>query len=103
MPRIPPSLLLQAYNTSPLLPLVLRGARTLDSATNELRWLKEHVDTLKPACLHVSKQKLLNLCERRSRGEPLQYILGSQPFGELDIKCRPGVLIPRLVFRFNTT
>jgi HemK-like putative methylase len=26
---------------------------------------------------------------------PLQYILGSQPFGELDIKCIPGVLIPR--------
>lgn len=26
---------------------------------------------------------------------PLQYILGSQPFGPLDIKCRPGVLIPR--------
>ncbi|PVH71562.1 S-adenosyl-L-methionine-dependent methyltransferase [Cadophora sp. DSE1049] len=95
MPRLPPALLLQAYNTSPLLPLVLRGARTLDSATNELRWLKEHVESLKPACLHVSSQKLLKLCGRRSRGEPLQYILGSQPFGELDIKCRPGVLIPR--------
>jgi len=57
--------------------------------------LKEHVDTLKSACSHVSKKKLLNLCERRSRGEPLQYILGSQPFGELEIKCRHGVLIPR--------
>jgi hypothetical protein len=37
----------------------------------------------------------LHLCKRRSRPEPLQYILGSQPFGPLDIKCRPGVLIPR--------
>lgn len=26
---------------------------------------------------------------------PLQYVLGSQPFGSLDIKCRPGVLVPR--------
>lgn len=32
---------------------------------------------------------------RRSRHEPLQYILGSQPFGPLDISCRKGVLIPR--------
>ncbi|KAK0101188.1 hypothetical protein ONS95_012831 [Cadophora gregata] len=95
MPRIPPATLIQAYNTSPLLPIVLRGARTIESATNELRWLREHVKSLRQTCSHVASRKLLRLCERRSRGEPLQYILGSQPFGELDIKCRPGVLIPR--------
>lgn len=33
--------------------------------------------------------------KRRGQLEPLQYILGSQPFGPLDIKCEPGVLIPR--------
>lgn len=27
---------------------------------------------------------------------PLQYILGTQPFGNLTIKCKRGVLIPRL-------
>ncbi|KAK5694436.1 hypothetical protein LTR17_024812 [Elasticomyces elasticus] len=32
---------------------------------------------------------------RRAHGEPLQYILGSTYFGNLKIKCRPGVLIPR--------
>jgi len=32
---------------------------------------------------------------RRSRGEPLQYILGNQPFGDLEILCRRNVLIPR--------
>ncbi|ANB13780.1 Mtq1p [Sugiyamaella lignohabitans] len=31
----------------------------------------------------------------RGRGVPLQYIIGSQPFGDLDIKCARGVLIPR--------
>ncbi|KAJ5504668.1 hypothetical protein N7463_007542 [Penicillium fimorum] len=31
----------------------------------------------------------------RSRGYPLQYILGDQPFGDLEILCRRGVLIPR--------
>ena len=32
---------------------------------------------------------------RRAHGEPLQYILGSEYFGDLEIKCRAGVLIPR--------
>ncbi|KAL3483585.1 S-adenosyl-L-methionine-dependent methyltransferase [Aspergillus germanicus] len=35
------------------------------------------------------------MCVARSRGMPLQYILGDQPFGDLDIKCKRGVLIPR--------
>lgn len=26
---------------------------------------------------------------------PLQYVIGTQPFGEIEVKCRPGVLIPR--------
>ncbi|KAH7309974.1 S-adenosyl-L-methionine-dependent methyltransferase [Rhexocercosporidium sp. MPI-PUGE-AT-0058] len=95
MPRLSNSLILQAYNASELLPLVLRGARTLDLARNELRWLREHVQNLKSSSSDQTHQRLLKLCQRRSRGEPLQYILGSQPFGELDIKCRPGVLIPR--------
>ena len=95
MPRLPPHLLWTAHRISPLLPLVLRGCRTLPSAVNELRWLREHVQ--ETSCLKNSR--LLQLCQRRARGEPLQYILGSQPFGELDIKCRPGVLIPRLSFQ----
>ncbi|KAF6241405.1 hypothetical protein HO173_000115 [Letharia columbiana] len=35
------------------------------------------------------------MCRSRARGKPLQYILGSQPFGEVEILCRRGVLIPR--------
>jgi methylase of polypeptide subunit release factors len=98
MPRIPHSILLKAYNISPLLPLVVRGSRTLPSAINELRWLKEHAEeTYTGKCSTFKQQKLLSLCRRRSKAEPLQYILGSQPFGELDIKCHPGILIPRCV------
>ncbi|TVY27086.1 putative mitochondrial N(5)-glutamine methyltransferase [Lachnellula hyalina] len=94
MPRLPHSLLLKAYNISPLLPLVLQGTRSLPSAVNELRWLREHVlKTNKPT--PTTQKELLRLCKRRAHSEPLQYILGSQPFGELDIKCRPGVLIAR--------
>jgi release factor glutamine methyltransferase len=33
--------------------------------------------------------------KRRIAGEPLQYILGRAPFRRLELKVRPGVLIPR--------
>lgn len=35
------------------------------------------------------------LLKRRAGREPLQYIVGRQPFRELDLEVRPGVLIPR--------
>jgi len=35
------------------------------------------------------------LLKRRAAREPLQYILGRQPFRELDLVVAPGVLIPR--------
>ncbi len=35
------------------------------------------------------------LLRRRAGREPLQYIIGRQPFRELDLEVRPGVLIPR--------
>lgn len=97
MPRLPHSLLTKAYAKSPLLPIVLRGTRDLELAINELRWLSEHVSSSSNAATLSSpeRKRLLRLCRRREKGEPLQYILGSQPFGPLDLKCRKGVLIPR--------
>ncbi|KAK4945599.1 hypothetical protein LTR10_015218 [Elasticomyces elasticus] len=38
---------------------------------------------------------LSNSISKRTAGMPLQYILGSQPFGDLDIRTPKGVLIPR--------
>jgi len=35
------------------------------------------------------------LLKRRAGREPLQYIIGRQPFRELDLEVAPGVLIPR--------
>lgn len=52
----------------------------------------EHVNTLRPSTHH---DVALDICRKRGRGYPLQYLLGSQPFGNLDIICRKGVLIPR--------
>ncbi|RAK77496.1 uncharacterized protein BO72DRAFT_339008, partial [Aspergillus fijiensis CBS 313.89] len=41
------------------------------------------------------RRTLRTLCRARSRGTPLQYLLGDQPFGDLTILCQKGVLIPR--------
>lgn len=94
MPRLPPWLLRQARRHSPNLAALVPACRDIQSAKNELRWLTEYVKGVVP---QTSKQihHLKTLCHQRGRGVPLQYILGSQPFGPLDIKCRPGVLIPR--------
>lgn len=39
--------------------------------------------------------RLRALVLQRAAGRPLQYILGTEFFGDLEIACRPGVLIPR--------
>ncbi|KAL6229232.1 hypothetical protein BDW75DRAFT_225429 [Aspergillus navahoensis] len=106
MPRLTTRAILEAYKHNPLLPLLLRECRTLNSAVNELRWLRERaqrVAFLKPMDGRNGGEQaplgwrrlLRSMCLARSRGVPLQYILGDQPFGELDIRCTKGVLIPR--------
>jgi methylase of polypeptide subunit release factors len=45
--------------------------------------------------LKTHRHLLESYVSRRAQGEPLQYILESQFFGALEIRCRPGVLIPR--------
>ncbi|KAL8807449.1 MAG: hypothetical protein Q9200_004667 [Gallowayella weberi] len=101
MPRLPSHLRRHAYSIDPLLPLLLRSCRTLPSAINELRWLREHLLSSFPqshAAQRLLRDRLHKLCLERSRGRPLQYILGDQPFGELLILCRKGVLIPRSAY-----
>ena len=97
MPRLPTSLLRRARHIHPLLPRLLRPCRDLESAQNELRWLREHAIEKGEVEGERARwqSKLDRLCRERERGRPLQYILGSQPFGNLDILCRSKVLIPR--------
>jgi release factor glutamine methyltransferase len=45
-----------------------------------------------PARAH---SRLRRMCERRVRGEPLQYVLGAWSFHGLDLMVDPRVLIPR--------
>lgn len=117
MPRLPPSLLNHARRLDRHLPLLLRECRDLTSALNELRWMKEavlekqlgittdwEVDHAKIWRAGSDADRTLrSWVRRRACAEPLQYILGTQPFGELEIKCKPGVLIPRPETEIYTT
>lgn len=85
MPRISPKILKKALQHSSLLPPLLKANPNLDQAILELKWIKDE----------LPKNQWLDAVHRRSKLEPLQYILGSQPFGSLDILCKPNVLIPR--------
>lgn len=126
MPRLQLRHLWSLNRENRLLPLLLRATRNTPSARTELRWLREYAQSplsfirhsnskrikwknvIQTSTSHRIDQKdkdggrrtqaiLRDLCLRRSKGEPLQYILGTQPFGNLEILCRPGVLIPRSV------
>lgn len=100
MPRVPTALLRKARTIDPFLPALLAPCRDLHTAQNELRWLREHVEKVANARRArgdtLAKGALLGqLVRERVRGRPLQYLLGTEYFGDLEIKCRPGVLIPR--------
>lgn len=102
MPRIPPTLLRLARRRNRLLPSLLPVCRDLPSSQNELRWLGEHAaEVASKQGLKDDQSLLQQYVSRRARGEPLQYILGTEYFGDLEIECRPGVLIPRFVGWFT--
>ncbi|SGZ38150.1 related to Mitochondrial N(5)-glutamine methyltransferase MTQ1 [Hanseniaspora guilliermondii] len=87
--RINRQLIKKAKNINPLLPYLLPQCRTIENASTELRWINEHFSS-KP------KSEFIEACKRRYKGMPLQYILGTQPFGKnLNILCKKNVLIPR--------
>lgn len=65
-------------------------------ARNEVRWMKEYIQARSPDGTTIDAE-LERLVAQRETGKPLQYVLGTQPFGELEILCRPDVLIPRSV------
>lgn len=108
MPRLPTKLILKAYKENPLLVHLIKECRILEQARNELRWLHEGAvakvantkESLGELDSHITRKwqkELRRMCTERGRGKPLQYILGDQPFGELEMKCQKGVLIPRSV------
>lgn len=75
-----------------------------DSAELDLRLLVEHATGLSPTAQRLHDEcevdagtlnTLNSLAARRARGEPIAYILGHQPFYDLDLHVTPATLIPR--------
>ncbi|KAI6121397.1 S-adenosyl-L-methionine-dependent methyltransferase [Pisolithus sp. B1] len=60
-----------------------------ESASLELKWMRQSLKPSDPSF------KLQHMLERRLQEEPLQYILGTTPFGPLSLLSRPPTLIPR--------
>lgn len=73
------------FISDPLLRELLPGIGSLRQAKNELRWIKQELPLSEVPQAVSLRRKLY----------PLQYILGSQPFLNINIHCAPGVLIPR--------
>lgn len=58
--------------------------------------MKEAIYEARPKISSVDFDATLkSYVKRRATGTPLTYVLGTQPFGPLSIKCRPPTLIPR--------
>lgn len=96
MPRIRPQEFFKAKAINTSLLALLPVCRDLTTARNELRWMREHAINVSQRLGYSDHAMVLyGLVNRRAKGEPLQYIIGTEFVGELEITCRPGVLIPR--------
>jgi len=65
------------------------------SPTVDARWLVEHVVEMAGSCEGSGAALLDGLVARRAAREPLQLVLGRTWFRELELRCAPGVFIPR--------
>ncbi|MDO5090118.1 MAG: peptide chain release factor N(5)-glutamine methyltransferase, partial [Cardiobacteriaceae bacterium] len=81
-----------------------RAQLPADSADLDLRLIAEHTTGLTPTAQRLrpdhpldaaTRHALDALAARRAQGEPLAYILGHQPFYDLDLRVTPATLIPR--------
>ena len=104
MPRLSPALIQHARRIDPHLARLLPACRDLSSAKLELQWLREysleritHPSQAGLASCYIKQQEqlLAKLVSARASGRPLQYVIGTEFFGDLEIQCREKVLIPR--------
>lgn len=80
------------------------GRKGVERARLDAEYLLAHVLGVGRLDMYLQHERVLGASEldafrpllrRRANREPLQYILGRQPFRELDLEVGPGVLIPR--------
>lgn len=65
-----------------------------DQASQLLRWVRLEHDKQKLSP-RSSYRGTLRALERLKNGEPIAYVLGNAPFGNLTLECKSPVLIPR--------
>ena len=78
-------------------------AAGVENSGQESLWFCAAAAGLPPAEFSVSEREMQpgeieaaeSFVQRRCKGEPLQYILGNEYFGDLEFLVGPGVLIPR--------
>ncbi|MBS3941050.1 MAG: peptide chain release factor N(5)-glutamine methyltransferase [Actinobacteria bacterium] len=71
------------------------AAAGVPSPDVDARRLVEHVTELTGSCDGCGGALLDGLVARRSAREPLQLVIGRTWFRELELRCAPGVFIPR--------
>ncbi|MDQ7006083.1 MAG: peptide chain release factor N(5)-glutamine methyltransferase [Acidobacteriota bacterium] len=80
------------------------AAAGIEGPRREARWLLAHVLEIAPGELALrlrqplppaAGRRLEALIEQRCRRRPLQYLLGSWPFLDFDVKCDERALVPR--------
>jgi release factor glutamine methyltransferase len=72
--------------------LALAGVPSPDA---DARWLVAHVVEVAGTPTGCGAALLDGLVARRAAREPLQLVLGSWPFRTVELRCRPGVFVPR--------
>ena len=83
-------------NLEPFLSSLVTATSSLSSAKRELSWMLKHVQDTRPnAAVGAQNDHLSSLVAKRARGVPMQYLLRSEYFGDLKLKCKKRVLIPR--------
>ncbi|KAK6510669.1 hypothetical protein TWF506_009771 [Arthrobotrys conoides] len=97
MPRICRRIISELRSQNKLLPLLYRDNRIPELAQFELRTLQDHVLQRKDLISSPRRQfkYLKSLCQRRARAEPLDHILGTAQFYDIEILSGRGALIPR--------
>ncbi|RUS25049.1 S-adenosyl-L-methionine-dependent methyltransferase, partial [Jimgerdemannia flammicorona] len=94
--RLPPPWSLQAFTNRLAHRLLPACDWNIANARQEIRWLTEHVLQEANGMDGTGRRALQGFVRTRVvKHKPLQYILGTQPFCDLDIITRPPVLIPR--------
>ncbi|MBQ5313066.1 MAG: peptide chain release factor N(5)-glutamine methyltransferase, partial [Oscillospiraceae bacterium] len=56
---------------------------------------KKRIDVMHETADEQTEQKLMEYAQKRKDGYPLQYIIGSWQFFDLDLYVGEGVLVPR--------